>query len=495
MRRCFPVVLVAAAVALGTAAPAAAWLQEPQQPAAQNFTPFTTEQLQQLVAPIALYADPLLAQVLLAATFPDEVKAAAEYVQANGTSGIDDQAWDVSVKAVAHYPTVLNLMNTRLDWTTSLGQAYAAQSTEVMAAVQHMRQLAQAQGNLQTTAQQQVVANPDYIAIWPAQPQYIYVPVYDPAVIFYRPVFYRPGFNLFFSWGVPFAIGPWLIYDWDWPGHRIYYTGWYGGGWIARSRPFIYWSSVYIHPSHGRVWYDRDVLWHHVDYGRVYPRDRGWRERGYYPGGRRDGHDGVRPGEGLAGARPTGRTAHPRDDQGLNGRTAQGLGPSRATAQQPTTPPQTYRQWGSQMEPPRSASPASPAAATPATPVGGGRTAQERVRTWTREGGWSQPPVNSGWSRPAEQVRPERGANRGWTPPATHYGNDPGVVVERGVPAQRGNSGGWSSYGGSRGATPRVERGGEGGRMSAPPQQRAPEQRPQQRGNGDQGSRGGAHRR
>ena len=374
MRRCLPVVLIAGAMALAASPARSASLQDPQQPVPADFTPFTTEQLQQLVGPVALYADPLLAQVLLAATFPDQVKAAAEYVQANGTNGIDDQSWDVSVKAVAHYPTVLNMMNTRIDWTTSLGQAYAAQSSEVMAAVQHMRQLAQSQGNLQTTAEQQVVADADYIRIWPAQPRYVYVPVYDPAVVFYRPVFFRPGFHLYFSWGVPFAIGPWLIYDWDWPGHRIYYTGWYGGGWIARSRPFIYYSTVYINPIHNRVWYGRDVIWRHVDYGRVYPRDRSWASRdpgrGYDRDGRSYDRDGrgndrnrqgyergsVRPGQGLEGARPTGRNAQPRDGQRVE-RTA-GIGPSQATTQVPTSPPQTYRQWGSQLDPPRWSPPA-----------------------------------------------------------------------------------------------------------------------------------------
>ncbi len=258
------------ALQLGVARSASAELQDPQEPAAQqDFPRFTAEQLDNLVAPVALYADPLLAQVLLAATFPDQVSAAATYVRANGTDGIDDQAWDVSVKAVAHYPTVLNTLDTRMDWTTSLGQAYAAQSTDVMQAVQRMRRMAQAQGNLVSSPEQQVVAEDDYIRIWPAQPRVIYVPYYDPAVIFVRPVFGRSGFRSFFSFGVPFPIGAWLIYDWDWPSWRIVYTGWHGGGWIGRSRPYVRFTNVYINPRYQRVWYGRDVLRRRPDYGRV----------------------------------------------------------------------------------------------------------------------------------------------------------------------------------------------------------------------------------
>lgn len=240
------------ALVLGViAAPAVSTLgaQDPQQPYNQTAA-FTADQLDNLVAPVALYPDPLLAQVLLAATFPDQVRDAAQYVRANGSNGIDEQYWDVSVKAVAHYPTVLNLMDQRIDWTTQLGQAYAQQSSDVMASVQHMRALAQQQGNLVSTQQQQVVTADDNICIWPAQAQYIYVPVYDPAVVFYRPLYYGAAYHGFFSFGVGYPIGAWLIYDWNWPARRIYYTGWQGGGWIARSRPYIRPNSWYSNPRY-----------------------------------------------------------------------------------------------------------------------------------------------------------------------------------------------------------------------------------------------------
>src|SRR5258707_8533139 len=101
---------------------------------------FSPDQLDNLTAAIALYPDPLLAQVLLAATFPDQIDEASRFVRSDGSpDDIDSQPWDVSVKAVAHYPEVLEMMADKLDWTTSLGQAYVNQSTDVMDSVQRLR--------------------------------------------------------------------------------------------------------------------------------------------------------------------------------------------------------------------------------------------------------------------------------------------------------------------------------------------------------------------
>jgi len=113
----------------------------------ENYSP---DQLDNLLAPIALYPDPLLAQVLPAATFVDQIDEASRYVRSYGQNGIDDQDWDVSVKAVAHYPAVLDMMADKIDWTTALGQAYVNQSTDVMISVQRLRRLASDQGNLIT---------------------------------------------------------------------------------------------------------------------------------------------------------------------------------------------------------------------------------------------------------------------------------------------------------------------------------------------------------
>jgi len=233
----------------------------------ENFSP---DQLDNLLSPIALYPDPLLAQVFVAATFPDQVEEAARYVRSYGQNGVDDQDWDVSVKAVSHYPTVIGMMSDKIDWTTSLGQAYVNQSTDVASSVQNLRHLARRAGNLDSSAQQEVLENGDYIAITPYQPQYIYVPVYDPAIIYYRRPYYGPAI----TFGVGFPIGAWLNLDFRW-GYGggwggVYYTGWrregWGGGcwncgWIGRSRDRVdIRSNVYINNRYTNITVNRTVI-------------------------------------------------------------------------------------------------------------------------------------------------------------------------------------------------------------------------------------------
>ncbi|MGC1907364.1 MAG: DUF3300 domain-containing protein, partial [Candidatus Acidiferrum sp.] len=231
-------------------------------PAYQNFSP---EQLDNLLSPIALYPDPLLAQVFVAATFPDQVEEAARYVRGNGQNGVDDQNWDVSVKAVAHYPTVIEMMADKIDWTTSLGQAYVNQSTDVSSSVQRLRHMARNAGNLQTTPQQEVLVNNDYIAIDPVQPQYIYVPVYDPAICYYR----RPYWGPAITFGVGFPIGSWLNLDFRWGyggGYGgVFYTGWHpwggwNGGWLARSRPVVRVNNYYINNRYTNITINHTVI-------------------------------------------------------------------------------------------------------------------------------------------------------------------------------------------------------------------------------------------
>jgi hypothetical protein len=217
----------------------------------ENFSP---DQLDNLLSPIALYPDPLLAQVLVAATFPDQVEEAARYVREYGQNGIDDQYWDVSVKAVAHYPTVIGMMADKIDWTTSLGQAYVNQSSDVGGSVQHLRHLARDAGNLDSSPQQEVLEHDNYIAISPYQPEYIYVPVYDPAIIYYRRPYYGPAI----TFGIGFPIGAWLNLDFRWGfgggWGGLYYTGWQAGGWGAGC-----WNCGWIGRSRGRVNFRNNV--------------------------------------------------------------------------------------------------------------------------------------------------------------------------------------------------------------------------------------------
>jgi hypothetical protein len=230
-----------------------------------SFQAYTDEQLDNLLAPIALYPDPLLAQVLVAATFPDEIDDAARYVRSYSQNGVDNQSWDVSVRAIAHYPAVLNMMDENLDWTTAVGQAYVYQSTDVMTSIQRLRGMAQAQGNLVNTPQQQVVDENGEIGIWPASPEYIYVPVYDPSIVFFRPAYSRGTF-IGFSFGSAFRIGVWLNLDCDWGHHRVYYTGWQGGGWIERSRPHIVINNIYVNRRYTNITINRTVIERPVNY-------------------------------------------------------------------------------------------------------------------------------------------------------------------------------------------------------------------------------------
>lgn len=195
----------------------------------------TPDELDDLVAPIALYPDPLIAQILPAATFVDQIDEAARYVRSYGEAGVDDQPWDLSVRAVAHYPDVLYMMDQRYDWTVALGQAYIDQPQDVMDSIQALRADAMDQGNLVSTPQQQVVVDNGEIRIDPATPQYIYVPVYDPQVIYYEP---SPSYG-YITFGTAFYIGPWLSRDCDWRHRRVYYHGWRGRGWVERSRPHV----------------------------------------------------------------------------------------------------------------------------------------------------------------------------------------------------------------------------------------------------------------
>jgi hypothetical protein len=233
---------------------------------------FSPDQLDNLLAPIALYPDPLLAQVLPAATFVDQVDEAARWMRAyNNTNAIDDQPWDVSVKAVAHYPSVLYMMSDQIDWTTSLGQAYVYQSTDVMTSIQRLRALAYSAGNLVSNQQQQVIVDGNYIRIDPFQPQFIYVPTYDPNVVYVRrsSLFGILNPASIISFGTGLAIGAWLNSDYDWAGHRIYYHGWQGGGWIARSRPNIHITNVYVNNNYRNIQINRNVVSQKVNYNNL----------------------------------------------------------------------------------------------------------------------------------------------------------------------------------------------------------------------------------
>ncbi len=217
---------------------------------------FPPQQLDQLVARIALYPDPLLAQVMAAATYPNDIPAAAQwadqhhYLTGQGLADAiqgDQLPWDPSVQALLPFPSVLDMMNSDMRWTSDLGNAFLAQQQDVMDAVQRQRAVAQRYGYLRSNGQVMVGGGP-YIAITPVNPGYVVVPYYDPTVVFYAP---RPGFfvggAIRFGFGVSVGgyFAPW---GWtpggirfDWGGHGVFLNGarW-GRRWDNRA--------VYVHP-------------------------------------------------------------------------------------------------------------------------------------------------------------------------------------------------------------------------------------------------------
>jgi hypothetical protein len=207
--------------------------QAPPPTAADASGPITLSEsdLEQLVAPIALYPDPLIALILPAAAVPSDIVLANRFLNNGGSADdIDAQPWDQNVKGLARYPDVLQMMDDNLDWTNQLGAAVLAQQANVMTAIQAQRAKAQALGNLQSSPQQQVVADQGAIQIVPADPQVIYVPYYDPAVVYVQA---PPPTAPLVTFGIGLAIGAWLSGDCDWNNHGIYYGGYYrpGYGW------------------------------------------------------------------------------------------------------------------------------------------------------------------------------------------------------------------------------------------------------------------------
>ena len=201
-----------------TSEPPATAAPTEQPPAAP--TGLSPEYLQQLTGTIALYPDPLVAQILPAATFPTEIVMAARMVE-RGISNeeIDKQPWDASVKAIAHYPTVIKMMSDNLQWTAALGEAFMKQPADVMAAIQVQRTKAKNLGNLVNTPQQQVLTEGAAVRIVPAAPEVVYVPVYEPTVVYTTPAVYG---SWWVGFGVGWALGTWCNLDCNWWGGYCY---------------------------------------------------------------------------------------------------------------------------------------------------------------------------------------------------------------------------------------------------------------------------------
>lgn len=203
---------------------------------------FKQEELDQLLAPIALYPDSLVSQILMASTYPLEIVQADRWVNQNKnqkgdalTAALEKQSWDPSVKSLVNFPEVLSMMSQKLDWTQKMGDAFLEQQKEVMDTIQSLRAKAQAAGYLKSTSEQKVIVQEKVIAIEPASPQVVYVPTYNPTVVYgawpypaYPPYYYYPpGYvatTAAFSFAAGVAIGAAWGYAWggcNWHGGEV----------------------------------------------------------------------------------------------------------------------------------------------------------------------------------------------------------------------------------------------------------------------------------
>lgn len=202
---------------------------------------FTQAQLESMLAPIALYPDSLLSSMLMAAAYPQEVAAADQWVHEGADASLRGDAlnaalapvdWDPSVKSLVPFPQVLDTMAQHMDWTLALGQAFVAQQADVMNVVQGLRQRALADGDLRSTPQLVVASAGGIITIEPASPEMVYVPVYNPAIVYGTWTYPEPPFALYPSqvyaapiiFGVGFAIVHplWGWNHWDWAHRRVF---------------------------------------------------------------------------------------------------------------------------------------------------------------------------------------------------------------------------------------------------------------------------------
>jgi Protein of unknown function (DUF3300) len=302
----------------------------------RQYAPLSAEQLHQLVAPIALYPDALVAQILSASAYATQIVEADRFLKENpnlkgqelGTA-VDRQDWDPSVKALCQFPSVLANLDRDLSWTQELGDANYNQSADVMQAIQIMRHKAQDAGNLRTTPQQRVYDRDDQVQIDPADPDVVYVPQYNPSYVYGYPVGVWPGFYPWWGFGGPyisfgfgFPIAPFFGFGWGWHGWGI---GWgFHGGVFFGGHPYAF---------HSRGFYSRNAFFHgnsrgYSSYGRG-----GYGARGFA------GHDArgfsgnrgyARPGgeRGFTGNR--GAVGTNRGYGGSGNRSFAGRGPEAA---------------------------------------------------------------------------------------------------------------------------------------------------------------------
>jgi hypothetical protein len=466
---------VALIAAMSVVVPPPGYAQTAPAPAGDTVTAFNLEQLDALLAPIALYPDALLAQTLMAATFPLEVVAASRWLEDPANKSLTGdalaralakQSWDPSVKSLVPFPQVLTMLNSKLDWMQQLGYAFATQQADVMKSVQRLREQAQAAGYLKTTEQQRVVVEKTTIIIEPASPQTVYVPVYSPTVVYgawpypaYPPIYIPPppGYvvgNAFLA-GMAFATGVAVVGSlWGWAR-----PAWYGG-------------SVNVNVNH----------YNSINVNRPPINSPVWRP----PAGGGAGGRPIRPPGGPVGA-PGRPTPLPANGIGRPNVQVPGSAVKRPAVGGPAQGGNTQRPGGAQPAGPGGQRPGSPTQ----LPAQGGNTQRPGSPTQPagpggqRPGGPAQLPAQGGNTQRPGGAQP---GGAGQRPGSGGAGiNRPPTTAQRPAGAFGGmNDGARAGQFGNRGAQSRATQGNAGGGGGAPKQAAQP-----RGGNANGGARAG----
>ena len=434
----------------------------------------TPDQLDDLVSPIALYPDPLVAQILAASTYPLEVVQANRWLQSNSslqgtalTDAAQNQTWDPSVQALVPFPSVLSMMDKNLSWTTDLGNAFLAQEQDVMDAIQRQRQSAQSSGNLNSNAQQTVDRSTEdgktVYVIQPAQPEVIYVPVYNPVVI-WGPPRYSPWGPFWYpprpASGFIIGTGPYgFFFSVSIVRYFHYWGGWNSWGWGCgwRGRNVVINNNFYImnnyRTPHGMLRNGRTVWAHNPNHragvpypsrrvaqriGAPVPRPRPMPGGGRpgQPGGNRPGQPGQpggnRPGQPVTRPSPQpGRPGQPSIQPVPNPGQPGGNRPGTRPAPQPGQPNRPGQPSIQPVPSPGRPGTTRPAPGTPSVrpmpaPVDrsalgrvntpGDRAQIERDRGYGSLGNRAAPPKTTTPARPAAPARPAPSRPSGATP-------------------------------------------------------------------------------
>ncbi len=432
------------------------------------------ERLDQLVAPIALYPDPLLMQILMASTYPLEIVQAERWIKERPKlrgeeldKALEAQTWDASVESLTHFPDVLGRMSKNLDWTSELGDVFLAQQADVLDAIQRMRRKANQAGKLESTKQQQVVVEKEIIKIVPADPQIVYVPTYVPQAVYGPPAYpppypamyaYPPGYvatTSLLSFGAGMAVGAAISGGCDWGSHQVNVYNNYGGGGGGGGGG---------NKNNNNVNIDNSKTFNQANVNKQKWEHNPEHRRGV-------SYQNQQVSQRYAGKGSQGQQT--RDQARGYDRSANAAAQTRpATGAAAQTRPATNA--GAQTRPATNAAAQTrPATGTATRPSSNDATARGAQ-------GKQAPPTTRQSSRPATQQTASRGAGGGGRQDA--FGGQGNGSAERSASARGASSRGSASSGSTR------QSGGGGGRPSGGSQQRGG-------GGGSRGGGGGGRRR